>query len=165
MQAVTPIVVHVIGGTDWSAVAAAISGGFVGLAGISATVWSTVRTSARADALEKTAAKRAAYVDCLAAINGCMSARARAASEPRSARASDAMNRAIASATTEVYLLALSGPPDVAVLSGQALTEAADVAKAGQGNLVMSALIVAMREDLGESAFGADPFAPSHTGT
>src|SRR5438552_300981 len=68
MEALSPIVQAATTGTDWPAIAAAVSTGVVGLAGIVATFLSGKRTINAEDARARLAQKRQMYVGCLTAF-------------------------------------------------------------------------------------------------
>ena len=68
MNAAGPVIEVVSGGTSWPAIVAAISGGVVGLAGIGATVWASVRNSRVEDKRAHRAEKRRVYVSYLTSI-------------------------------------------------------------------------------------------------
>jgi hypothetical protein len=119
-----PVVQVVTSGVDWPAIVAAISGGMVGLTGISASIW-TVRRGIRAeDSRADRAEKRRVYAHFLTCASGMIAPAVdyRAAYQPGTSpekRASadarlDEMRDALFNANAELRLLAPPAVSDIA---------------------------------------------------
>ncbi len=171
MLASGPILVHVVNsGTDWLSLAAVISTGVVGLAGIGAAVWQASRGWAREEKRASTAEKRRIYAECYSAfwavIDPMVTDRVfRSAGKQDLQRSNDPVLKA----ASETVLLALS---ELLLIAPDDLTStalAADKARAayveksrtdpddpeGSSHRTFSALLaelaIAMRIDLGSA--------------
>ena len=150
-----PVIQVVSGGTNWTAVVAAISGGLVGLAGIGATVWASVRTSRAENKREHLAEKRRVYINCLAAVYE-MYRVSRMPDGPEKAAAYEIAGTALVMAVNAVSLIGTKRVSDAATTVGRFQVREFEH-KPQPGNLggknladLDKLLRQAIREDLGE---------------
>jgi uncharacterized protein YbjT (DUF2867 family) len=159
MEAISPVVQVVTGGTDWPAIVAAISTGVVGLAGIGGTLWSGKSSINAQDRRAELAQKRHIYGAYHAAINSyyiLLTSSEDLNIEPGSSRLASAKT-AIFNAGGEVSLIASA---NIDLLMGriaelmfgyaEALRKDRNAPLPDELNFMRGDLYRAMRVDLGE---------------
>jgi hypothetical protein len=165
----------VTSGVDWPAVAAAISGGVVGLAGIIAAARQSGKTIIAEDARAKLAEKRRIYANCVAALNVYVTADDNAArgtelSPAQNAELLEDYARARDAALNAVSEVDLIAPTEVAFQAHRVMTILLDAEVGAPASEIAGALVkltYAMRGDLGEQVPRAEevrdaPTLPAH---
>jgi hypothetical protein len=150
-------------GIDWPSIAAAISGGVVGLAGIIAAVRQSGRTIRAEDARARLADKRRVYASCLAAFAELARARAKTWAYEQSGEVSDEIEdqhaaalKAAMSAYSELQLIA------PAKVRKPVYEYFRSLSGDGQADRTARELMVgAMRADLGEPPDQSPEIEPS----
>lgn len=75
IDAASPVIQVVTTGTDWPAIAAVISTGIVGIAGIGSAIWQARHNWGKEDDRAKLAEKKRIYAACLEACNTAFDAK------------------------------------------------------------------------------------------
>ena len=138
----SPVIQVVTSGVDWPAVVAGISGGVVGLAGIT-FAWRQSRMTIRADDRRvELAEKRRIYANCLAALQHAADAGVMRDDPP-----SEREDAAAAAAETASFEVVIIAPSAVSKLVSTALGCLGEQ-REEEFSDAMTKLIVAMRVDL-----------------
>lgn len=155
MQTVTPILVHVVNsGTDWLALAAVISTGVVGLAGIGAGLWQASRGWNREEKRAKMADKRRVYAAYLATLHNGVAAGVKHLVYQNN-DATEQFAQSMVAAQIAVNEVRLIAPPDIVVKAGDVLSSLVKLTRETLNNQTTQqpVLMMAMRRDLGESTW------------
>lgn len=127
LDVASPVIQVVTTGTDWPAIAAVISTGIVGLAGIGATLWQAKRNWNIEDKRAKVAERRRIYASSLASFFTCLEAARRKDSlkdTPESETAAREYDAALIEAlNTAVELRLIAPSKEVGLLSTEAIVK------------------------------------------
>lgn len=113
LEAASPVIQVVTTGVDWPAIAAVISTGVVGVAGIGATLWQARRNWSHEDERAMRAEKIRIYASCLGDLYKCLEAARHwesAQDSPERKNAVREYGTALTKAVNSLSVLALRGP-------------------------------------------------------
>jgi hypothetical protein len=165
LDVTSPVIQVVTTGTDWPAIAAVISTGIVGLAGIGGTIWQATRNWYKEEQRAKVAQKRRIYAGFLTSCyelllaNSRAKSRRKAASSPTGFDAAEQFEMALTNAVSARSELELIAPPQVRDLADTFLSSIID--DEIRSPEPRARVVAAMRADLGEPPLKSEVETPA----